>query len=228
LSGAAEAVEVEPLAGDRIPKWIDYYVKESLRTTISPRAVTHLQESVGTDLAQLKIELDKLASFAGDEGIDEAGVAAVVGVRPGETMGALLDALAKRDARAAISLLPGVLQQPKMSGVLMVMALTVQMLALGFARAARDRGLPAGRLSQELFGLLKQSGSAYVGRAWGEAVSSWVSSVDRWSAGSIDSALESLLDADVALKDTRISSEEQILTSLVLALCGAANAQHAA
>jgi DNA polymerase-3 subunit delta len=219
LASLATPVEFEPLTGDRIPAWISYYAKETLRTTISARAVTHLQEAAGTDIAQLKTELDKLASFAGDREIDETAVEAVVGVRPGETMGALLDAVARRDARAAMSLVPGVLQQPKTSGVQMVMALAVQTLALGYARASRERS-GGGRLRDDLFGLLKQSGGAFVGRAWGEAITSWVGAVDRWSAADIDMALDALYDADVALKDSRVSSEEQMLTSLVLTLCG--------
>src|SRR5262249_22235906 len=130
LAQTTVAVEFEPLTGDRIPAWIGYYVKSNLRTTITPEAVAHLQEAAGTDLAQIRTELDKLASYAGDAGIDESAVAAVVGVRPGETLGALLDAIARRDAPAALTLLPGVLQQPKMNGVLLVMSLTVQMLAI--------------------------------------------------------------------------------------------------
>ena len=43
--------------------------------------------------------------------------------------------------------------------------------------------------------------------------------MDRWDAESLDRALELLLEADVALKESKISSEEQILASLVLALC---------
>lgn len=109
----------------------------------------------------------------------------------------------------------------------MVMALAVQTLALGYARASRDRN-GAGRLRDDLFGLLKQSGGAFVGRAWGEAITSWVGSVDRWPSTDIDLALDALYDADVALKDSRVSSEEQMLTSLVLTLCGTGGARRVA
>jgi DNA polymerase-3 subunit delta len=50
-------------------------------------------------------------------------------------------------------------------------------------------------------------------------VSAWTAVVDRWTAPALDRALDLLLDADVALKETRISSDEQLIASLVLALC---------
>jgi DNA polymerase-3 subunit delta len=187
-----------------------------------------LQDAVGTDLGQLKIELDKLGSFAGDQTIDEKAVAAVVGVRPGETFGALLDAVARRDAITALSLVAPVLEQPKNSGVTMVMALAVQTLALGSGRAARDRGLSPSRVSTTLFDLLRESGSVYTGRSWTEAVRSWANAVDHWSLNDIDRALDALLAAERALKSTRLASDEQILSNLVLALCGASRPRQAA
>ena len=84
-------------------------------------AITLLQEAAGTELAQLKIELDKLVAFTGGGTINEAAISAVVGVRPGETLGDLLDAVARRDATAALAMLPAVLQQPKSGGVPIVL-----------------------------------------------------------------------------------------------------------
>jgi hypothetical protein len=43
--------------------------------------------------------------------------------------------------------------------------------------------------------------------------------VDRWTTVSIDNALDTLLEADRMLKETRISSEEQIMTTLILSMC---------
>ncbi len=228
LSASTTAVEYAPLTGDRIPKWITYYVEHDLGARIAPEAVTLLQEAVGTDLGQLKIELDKLQSFVGERAIDEAAVAAVVGVRPGETFGALLDAVARRDAVSALSLVPAVLEQPKNNGVTTVMALAAQTLAIGWARAARDRGMSHGRLSSALFDLLRESGSVYTGRSWTEAIRTWVAAVDVWSASDVDAALDTLLAADAALKGPRLASDDQLLASLVLALCGARPGRQAA
>lgn len=228
LSASTIAVEYEPLSGARIPKWIVYYVEHDLHATISEGAVTLLQEAAGTDLAQLRIELDKVASFTNGGPINEAAVAAVVGVRPGETMGDFLDAVARRDATAALALLPNVLQQPKTSAVQMVMALTAQTLVTGWAQAARERGTHPARLNSELFDLLKTSGSVYTGRSWGEFVSTCARASDLWTARNVDDALEALLDADASLKGTRLSSDEQLLSTLVLTMCGAPSRRRAA
>ena len=228
FQAAAHALEFEPLSGARIPKWITYYVEHELGSTITQGAVTLLQEAAGTDLAQLKIELDKTSSFTGGGPINEAAVSAVVGVRPGETMGDFLDAVARRDATRALGMLSTILEQPKSSAVTMVMALTSQTLVIGWGQAARERGTSSARLSGELFTLLKESGSVFTGRAWGEFVSTCARASDTWTAGAIDDALEALLEADAALKGPRLSSDEQLLASLVLRLCGAPSRRRAA
>jgi hypothetical protein len=53
-------------------------------------------------------------------------------------------------------------------------------------------------------------------------VNCWSGAVDRWSAAELDAALNALLLADAMLKESRLSSEEQLLANLVLSLCGAA------
>lgn len=221
LVSKATAVEFAPLAGNRIPKWIAYYVEHDLKASITEGAITLLQESVGTELAQLRIELDKLISYTAGGPINEAAVEAVVGVRSGETMGDFLDAVARRDPKTALAMLGPVLQQPKSSGVTMVMALTAQTICMGWAQAQRERGAGPGKISGELFNVLKTSGSVFTGRSWGEFVSTCARESERWSARAIDDALDALLAADAALKETRLSSEEQLLANLVLTLCGA-------
>jgi DNA polymerase-3 subunit delta len=228
LVGKTTAVEFAPLSGSRIPKWIVYYVEHDLGTTITERAVRLLQEAVGTELAQLRIELDKLASYTAGGPIDENAVSAVVGVRPGETMGDFLDAVARRDAKTALAMLGPVLQQPKSSAVTMIMALTAQTLCLGWAQAASERGMNAGRISAELFNVLKTSGSVFTGRSWGEFVATCSREAARWSPRAIDDALHALLTADAAIKETRLSSDEQLMGNLVLAVCGTAAARRVA
>ena len=212
------SVDFAPLGGDRLPKWIAHHATANLGATITPGAVDLLQAAVGSELPQLAAELDKLASYANGAEIDEAAVAAVVGVRRGETLGDLLDRVADRDAPGALALVEHVLAQPKTTGVSVVIALATQTLAIAWARAARDRGLPASALEREFFGLLKETG-AFPSRPWGEAVKCWARSVQRWDQHSLERALDALLAADRALKESRVSSEEQILSSLILTLC---------
>ena len=226
LTSHGTAVEFEPLAGDRLPRWVTYHTEHVLGRAITPDATALLIEAVGSDLSQLALELEKLASYA-SESIDERAVSEVVGVRRGESLGDLLDAVAAKDAATALALVPGVLQLPKTTAVSVVMSLTTQTLALAYGVAARDRGTPPRALFNEYMSLLKETG-AFPGRPWGEAVSAWTKHTDRWNVADLDAALEALLVTDAALKETRLSSPEQLLTTLVLRLCGAGSSRRAA
>jgi DNA polymerase-3 subunit delta len=220
LSTQATVVAFEPLTGDRVPKWVVHHVDTVLHSTITPSAVDLLVSAVGNDLPQLAAELDKLASYANGAAIDDEAVSAIVGVRRGETLSDLLDRVLAHDAPGALAVIDHVLTQPKITAVSIVMALTTQMLAVAWVRATRDRGVPVVGIERELYGLLKET-SPYTGRPWGEAVSAWSRAVQAWRQPELDAAIDALLAADYALKESRLSSDEQIIASLVLTLCGA-------
>ncbi|HMG95918.1 MAG TPA: DNA polymerase III subunit delta [Gemmatimonadaceae bacterium] len=222
LSASSTSLQFDPLTGDRIPRWITHRVTSELGLTITEPAIELLQAAVGSDLHQLAGELDKLASYieGHSQEIGEEAVAAVVGVRRGETQADLLDAVADRNAARALGLISHVLAQTKTTGVSIVMALATQMLAISWGRSRLDEGLPRARLAQEYFDLLKATG-AFTGRPWGSAAAVWARAADRWSRESLDRALDSLLEADIALKESRVSSEEQLLATVVLSLCAA-------
>lgn len=227
LETAGTTLTFEPLTGERVPKWIAHHARNVLGVPITAEAAALLQSAVGTDLAQLACELDKLSSYTAGREIDDAAVAAVVGVRREGTLGALLDRVAARDVRGALALVPEILSQPKTTGVQVVMALSTQMLALAWGAARRERGASIGALSREYYDLLKQT-SPYLGRPWGEAVKAWTGAVANWTREELDAALDTLLLADIALKDSRVSSEEQVLTSTILIMCAGGRRESAA
>jgi DNA polymerase-3 subunit delta len=221
LESLALAVEFAPLSGDRVPRWIVHHATTELGAAIEPGAVALLERAVGSDLPALAAELDKLASYAAGAPITEAAVADVVGIRHGETLGDFLDLVARRQASEALALLPHILEQPKVGAVPIVMALTTQTLALLHGAGLRARGTPAGRIEGAFFDLLKSAPSSMTGRPWGEATRAWAAALPTWDAPALHAALDALLAADIALKETRLSSDAQILTTLVLTLCGA-------
>jgi DNA polymerase-3 subunit delta len=227
LIDAATTIEFRPLNDGDLTKWVTHHVS-TLGMTIGERAAELLCTATGNDLALLSSEIDKLRSYTNGEPIDEAAIEAIVGVRHGETLGDLLDLVAQRNSVNAIALLERVLAQPKTTGVSIVMALTTQTLAIAWLLAARERGLAQHQFESQLFGLLKENPSSVVGRPWGEAVKAWVHAVRHWDAAAVDRAIALLLAADLALKDTRISSEEQLLTSLLLAMTAGASRRAAA
>jgi DNA polymerase-3 subunit delta len=229
LSGSTTVLQFDPLTGDRIPRWIAHKATSEFGVNISEPAIELLQAAVGSDLHQLAGELDKLASYvAGSSAeIGEEAVAAVVGVRRGETQSDLLDAVAERNVGRALELISHVLAQPKTTGVSIVMALSTQMLAISWGRARLDEGVPRARLAQEYFDLLRETG-AFTGRPWGSATAVWARAAERWSRESLDHAINALLEADIALKESRVSSEEQLLATVILSLCAATESSAAA
>lgn len=219
LADRATPLAFDPLSGDRVPKWITYHAQKVHGVAITEDAVSLLQSAVGSDLPMLAIELDKCASFTGGREIDEEAVSAVVGVRRDETIGAFIDAVSARDAGEALRLLPRILEQPKVNAVTLVLALSAQMFGLAWAQAVLARGGNTGTVVRDGFGFLKE-GAGFTGRPWGEMPKSWAAHARRWTAAEIDAALEALLAADRGLKDSRVSSEEQWMATLVLTLCG--------
>ena len=218
VADASFVVDFAPLSDVRVPAWIAHHASSTLGVTITEPAAMLLHEAVGSELASLASELDKLASYSGGATIDEDAVRAVVGVRSGETMADLLDAVADRDAARAAALVPVVLSQAKSNAVTAIMALATQMSAVAWGRAARDRGVPPAGIQSGFYSLLKE-GRAFPGRSWKDAVACWTRATQRWTSPELNRAMDDLLAADIAAKDARVSSEEQLLTTLVLSLC---------
>lgn len=235
LAGAKSDADIAPgatrvafaaLGAAEMVPWLTQRARK-FGTELSADAAALLAEAVGSDLAHATGELDKLASLANGRAIEAADVEAIVGMRRGETVGDLLEAVAAKDAATAAGLVELVMAQPKSGAVPIVMALSVQVLGMAWGRAARDRGLPANRLESEFYSLLK-SGSAWPGRPWGDAVKCWARHLSKWSEAELSRALAQLLAADLALKDTRVSAEESVVASLVLSLCSTASTRAAA
>jgi DNA polymerase-3 subunit delta len=218
LTRSTTPIAFAVLADKALLEWLVQHAQDEHDVTITDGAAALLLEHVGADSAQLASELDKLTSYTQSGTIDEEAVREVVGMRQGASMSDLLDRIAERNAPAALALIDPVMALPKSGLVPVIIALTVQTLAIAWGREARDRGLPAQRLESDFFGLLKET-RAFPMRPWSEAAKCWARNVARWDAASIDRALAALLAADRAAKDTRISSEEQLLASLVLTLC---------
>ena len=227
FAGRTIAVEFKPLYAADLIEWAQRRVEEH-GANATPTALSVVCESTGNDLPRLAGEIEKLLSYSSGRPIDEAAVRAIVGVRFGETVRDLLQYAATRDSLRAIELLRPVLAHPKTSGVSIVMALATQLLAISWAMAARRSGVPQSRLERELFGLLKQNPSSVVGRGWSEGVACWIAAMKRWTTEDVEYALHQLAAADFALKDTRLSSDEQVLTSLLLSLASQARRSDAA
>ena len=221
-----EPVEFALLESDRAMDWIAHQAR-ALGGEILPEAAVLLLAAVGNETAALAAELDKLVSYANGAPIDEAAVTAAVGVRRGETMFDLMDAVAAKDAPRALGLVEHVLAQPKTSAVFVVLNMAKQVLGMAWGRAKVDAGMAAGRLSGEYAQLFKEYGGP-IGRSWGAATSVWAAHTMHWSPTEYDRALEALLAADVALKSTTVTRDAQVVATLILTLCAGGQARNAA
>jgi DNA polymerase III subunit delta len=212
------AVAVAALTEEEVAHWVTQQATRA-GATITPEAAALVAAATGPDLALAAGELDKLISYVQGGPITPEAVDAVTGVRRGETLGDLLDAVLQRDVRRAVALVGPVLALPKVEAVPVVLALSAQTLALAWAKAKGGR--------VDFFGFLK-TGKAFTGRPWGECVTAWTAALPKWSTEDLTRALRLLHAADKALKDTRVSSDEAMITSLVLALATPARSRRAA
>src|SRR5437899_4082637 len=210
------AVAVEPLPPARVERWMAHRARQ-LSLTLAPEAGALLLDAVGSDPAALARELEKLAALAGGavRPATREDVAALVGVRRGETLQDLVDAALERRAAAAAQLVEPVLEQAGMSGVRMVNALGTALVGTALARAEADRGTPRGRLESVLMGHLRASRPYGLG-SWEQTAARWARWAGLWTTAELENALRLILDADRALKTTTLSDEAGIVEQLVL------------
>jgi len=213
---ASTTVLFEPLAAERVPRWLQHHAA-TLKVTLAPDAVDLLLSAVGNDLSTLARELEKLAALTGGaaRSITAADVTSLVGVRRGETVYDLVHAALERRAAPAAQLVEPVLEQAGMSGVKIVSLLGTHLVGTSLARVERDRGANAGRLPDIVFRQLLAA-RPYGLRGYKEEAANWSGWSAHWTAGELSQALRAALAADNALKTATVSDDRGIVTQLVL------------
>ena len=216
LARGSTAVLLEPLAADRVPRWLQHHAS-TLGVTLAPDAAELLLNAVGNDLSTLARELEKLASLAAGAGraVTPDDVTSLVGVRRGETIYDLVHAAMERRVARAAQLVEPVLEQAGMSGVKILSLLGTHLVGTAVARAERDRGAPAPRLPDLVFRQLLAA-RPYGLRGYKEEAAHWSRWSDLWSAAELSNALRAALAADNALKTATVSDDRGIVTQLVL------------
>lgn len=215
LARRSTAVAVESLAPARLERWVTGRATQ-LGLTLAPDAGELLLAVVGNDLRALAGELEKLAALAGARPASREDVAALVGVRGGETLQDLVDAALEHHAPAAARLVEPVLEQAGMTGVRVLSALGSAVLGTAFARAELDRGAAPDRLAAQVLSHLRAARPYGLGN-WDQTAQRWARWATLWSGGELRRALRLALEADRALKSSTIRDEPGILAHLVLA-----------
>ena len=216
LARLAHHVEVEGLDPERLPRWVKRQA-EQVGIVLAPEAIRHLIESVGADLSLLGMELNKLAAASSGETIGAEDVAALVGVRRGETAHDWSAAVIERDIPRALNMLSTVLGSTGVTGVRLLMLLGSRLVGTRLARTLLEAGIAPGRLPGTLFQHIRAAHARYLPN-WKAESASWANAARHWSLEELDAAIGAAHDADRALKSTTIADESDILADLVLRL----------
>jgi DNA polymerase-3 subunit delta len=212
----ATSVTVDRLPPERVARWAAYRATE-LGISLEPDAAELLVQAAGDDLGILGQELEKLAGLTRQGSVKRDTVAGLVGIRHGETVHDLVDAVLDRQPARAARLVEGVLGAGGMTGVRLVGALGTVLVGTALARAELDAGASRARLSSIMFGHL-QSARPFGLRSWRDEAARWARWAERWTASDLARALRLARDADRALKSTTVTRESGIVMQLVLSL----------
>lgn len=216
LTRRSTVVFLEALSPADVERWMAARARQ-LELTLEPEASELLLAAVGTDLSALARELEKLGPLAAQAGrpVTRAEVAALVGLRRGETLQDLVDAALEQRPAAAAGLVEPVLEQAGMSGVRMLSALGSALIGTALARAEVDRGTARGRLESVLLGHLRSARPYGLG-SWEQTAARWARWAGLWTTPDLEAALRLALDADRALKTSTLTDEVGIVEQLVM------------
>ncbi len=214
LARGAVAIEFAQLPVGRALRWINHYARNQ-KCELAPDAASHLLESVGNDLGMLRMELDKISSLAVPQPVTLEFVADIVGVRQGETLPGWRDHVMEGAVARALPMIGPLLNQPGMSGVKMVATLGSSLAGLATARLYFDRGLRNRALQQKVMAMLLSLRPFGLGD-WRTESEKWARWAPGWPMEWIRKGVRAALQADQALKNTRISDEQAVVTDLVL------------
>lgn len=221
LARLTTAVLADDLDHPETVEWLERRARK-LGISFTPEAAAHLATAVNLDLSALQSELDKFSALGGERAITVEQVGEIVGIRHGETVMDWRNAVLRDDPARALRLLGPLLLQSGGSGVRLVATLGTGLAGLAVARARYDKGERGPALVSALFSVLKVSRVFFGLGSWSDETKLWAELAPRWTRARLRAALRATLAADQALKETRISDEQGVVTDLVLTLAGQA------
>jgi DNA polymerase-3 subunit delta len=214
LARRSAHIEIGPLRPERLAKWVGMRA-ERAGLALDDDGAEHLIAAVGADLAQLGMEIEKLAAAADGREAGADLVAELVGVRRGETAEDWVTAVLQRDVRHAASSVRHVLAASGNTGVRLVAMLGTSLVGVRIARSLIDAGRNGKDLERGIMEHLRAARPVGLG-SWGKVATLWARAANRWSDAELDMASRIALEADQALKSTTIADEAGILTDMLL------------
>jgi DNA polymerase-3 subunit delta len=221
LASRTVTVEVGSLSPERLRRWVQARA-ERAGLVLDEDAVEHLLHAVGPDLSHLAVEVEKLAAALLDGGrVRAADVAAMVGMRRGETPHDWVSAVLDRNITRAVEMLDVVLASGGVTGVRLVSLLGTTLVGIRVARAFLDEGSPSKRAGRAVFYAIRSARPPELrGRDWKREAAAWTAVAQRWHPMAIDNAIRMVYEADRQLKSTTVRDERAILTDMLLRIGG--------
>jgi len=216
LAARTVTVAADPLPEDRAQRWLLLQAERN-GVVLEERAAQHMVRATGGSLSSLRSELEKLIGLGGAEPLSLERVSEFLGIRHGETAADWCDVVLASKPGDAVTILPHLLAQPKISAVSLVTMLGTNVVGIGLARSLYDRGTRGGALAAAIKPILYRTRPS-TRMTYDEAAATWSRMAPTWSLPRIESALAALRRADERCKNTTVSDEQAILFDLVMEL----------
>ena len=216
LEQHAVHVGVDPLNPARTARWVNRRA-ERAGLALDGEAAQHLVRAVGGELAQLGMEIEKLAAAYGNQPLTVEEVAQFVGVRRGETVSDWVNAILIRRIARAVAMLETVLGMSGVTGVRLLGTLGTALIGLRLARTLLDGGLSPGRVQSQVFNQIRAARPAGLG-SWRTEAATWTAAAKHWTEPELEHAIRTAYEADRALKSTAIRDERETLTDMLLTI----------
>lgn len=208
LDGQGAIHSCEPLSGQAVPPWITQRAKNIYGKVIRPDAAMRLAELIGSDLARLDSELQKLSLYTGPEGeISVAAVDALVGFQHEHKVWDFINALGDGDIPTALRRHDELWQMDSRIGYTLPGAVFYWLNQVLKTRELLDRRLPESQIIQQL-GLRGPGRAAAAFRL-----------ARRWGLTGASRAAEALLAADMASK-TSVGDPRRNMECFIVRLGG--------
>jgi DNA polymerase-3 subunit delta len=216
IAARSYTVNLEPLPADRVVRWTTWHAGK-MGLTFGEGAAEHLAKCALNQLGAIRSELEKLSGLDQTGPISLERVGEIVGVRHGETLDDWVEAVLLDRTAHAVSLIDRLLEQSGMNGVKLTTALGSALIGVQLARAKYDRGRQGGSLESDVMNSLRAARPFGIGD-WKVATKLWSRAAARWPASRLRVAIRAMVQADMALKGTRITDDSGTMTDLVLRL----------
>ena len=174
---------------------------------IDPEALDLLVEALGSDIARISVEIEKLSLFAAGRQVGVDDIASLVPDARSTNIFALVNALGRRDRARSLEILDTLTRE----GEYLPLALAFLSTQFRMALVAREAGLKS---VQQVQGHFSRMGVPM----WGSRAEQIWSTVSKFNRAQLQRAMKLIYDADKGLRDARPDDRivmEQFILQLV-------------